>query len=608
MENLSKVLSPLDDLELICEEHGIPCIGFCSNYKCKKPSKYFCMKCIKSGETCITKEKHELVSLSEIMFRFFINEENISNIASKVQEMEKLIKEYNTEEFNNAKIQYKIIAEDNKKFETIKTQILNIINEFIESCKSNNGKTLNNIKNEAKNQLVEDNEGLKLLYKNKIPDKYFADDNKELLISYINSQYKSTPANDLVNIIKFFNDSEKFMDIAKNINDKNYINEVTKLNDEKKKNLESKIDSIFQEFENALDQNLSKIEEEIILPKENPSIYTYYNMSLKFQNDPQELEFKEDICSTAHKTNSIDRVFCAFKSFSGESLVVWGSNSYSIEFYDCEKNQIIKTIPRAHNQTIFSCRHYQDLKQKIDYIITSSYDRHVKVWDCNKSFPVLSIPNAHTGYYIYSVCLLYNSLDESNYVITSVPNEKMKMWDFSGKYLKNFGQDNESTYFIDSYFDKTKKQYYILNANSVDVKSYEFPSGILYHRYKGTPQTWHMSVVVNMTKEGQILIESDGNGNIRMWDFHTAQLLKCIIWQHSLNLRGICLWNDKYLFASGNDYQVKLFDLEEGKFVKTFKGHTSTVCTIEKIMHPKYGGCMISQALDGKLKLWAPKQ
>ena len=117
-----------------------------------------------------------------------------------------------------------------------------------------------------------------------------------------------------------------------------------------------------------------------------------------------------------------------------------------------------------------------------------------------------------------------------------------------------------------------------------------------------------MSVVVNMTKEGQILIESDGNGNIRMWDFHTAQLLKCIIWQHSLNLRGICLWNDKYLFASGNDYQVKLFDLEEGKFVKSFKGHTSTVCTIEKIMHPKYGGCMISQALDGKLKLWAPKQ
>ena len=87
------------------------------------------MKCIKSGETCITKEKHELVSLSEIMFRFFINEENISNIASKVQEMEKLIKEYNTEEFNNAKIQYKIIAEDNKKFEKIKTQILNIINE-----------------------------------------------------------------------------------------------------------------------------------------------------------------------------------------------------------------------------------------------------------------------------------------------------------------------------------------------------------------------------------------------------------------------------------------------------------------------------------------------
>ena len=115
-----------------------------------------------------------------------------------------------------------------------------------------------------------------------------------------------------------------------------------------------------------------------------------------------------------------------------------------------------------------------------------------------------------------------------------------------------------------------------------------------------------MSAIVNETKDGQILLESDGCGRIRIWDFNTAVLIKNIMSQYSLNLRGICLWNDKYLFAAGNDYQVKLFDLEEGKFIKSFKAHTSTVCTIEKIMHPKYGGCLVSQGLDGKLKLWAP--
>ena len=317
---------------------------------------------------------------------------------------------------------------------------------------------------------------------------------------------------------------------------------------------------------------------------------------------------KNQYFSNAHKTNSIDRVFCAFKSFLGEALIVWGSSSNNIEYYDCEKEKIVKTFHQAHSQTVFSCRHYPYVKKRIDYIITSSYDRTVKLWDYNQNSYDLCISNAHGGYYIYSVSILFNIQEDKNYVITSSSNEKMKVWDFKGNYIRNFGQDSESTYFIDVYYSKWKKQYYIINANSVDVKSYEFDTGNLYHKYKGIPQTWHMSAVINETKQGQLLIESDGTGRIRIWDFNTANLLKNIASTYSLNLRGICLWNDRYLFAAGNDYQVKLFDLEEGKFIKSFKGHSSTVCTIEKIKHPKYGGCLISQGLDGKLKLWAPKE
>ena len=114
--------------------------------------------------------------------------------------------------------------------------------------------------------------------------------------------------------------------------------------------------------------------------------------------------------------------------------------------------------------------------------------------------------------------------------------------------------------------------------------------------------------MVNEVKNQQILIESDGNGYIRMWEFHTAIIIKCISSSPTLNLRGICLWNDDYLFAAGNDYQVKLFDLTNGKFLKSFKGHTSTVCSLDKVVHPKYGECLISQGLDGKLKLWVCSQ
>ena len=605
MESLSEIFSPFDDLEIICEEHGLPCIGLCCNYCCKEKTKFLCMKCVKSGNTCITKERHELITLSEMLYRFFLIEENKSVNILHIQEMEQIINEWKLEDLEKVTQNFKSMQGQNyKKFDIIKTMTSNLIKDIIQAIKEQNINKLNEINFKSKNipnQVEKD-----LLFKMYIPPENITK-NKDDIIKYINNKYESKNANDFVNQVKFLFDTHQFIKVAKNINDQIYINQLTNITEDKKEKLNSKIDSILKDLEADLDSKLSLVEEEIILSTENPSIYTSYNFSFKLQNDPQELVFKKDICSNAHKTNSIDRVFCAFKSFLGEALIVWGSSNNNIEYYDCEKEKIVKTFHQAHSQTIFSCRHYPYVKKRIDYIITSSYDRTVKLWDYNQNTYDLCISNAHGGYYIYSVSVLFNIQEDKNYVITSSSNEKMKVWDFKGNYIRNFGQDSESTYFIDVYYNKMKKQYYIINANSVDVKSYEFDTGNLYHKYKGIPQTWHMSAVINETKQGQLLIESDGTGRIRIWDFNTANLLKNIASTYSLNLRGICLWNDRYLFAAGNDYQVKLFDLEEGKFIKSFKGHSSTVCTIEKIKHPKYGGCLVSQGLDGKLKLWAPK-
>ena len=608
MEILNQFLSPLDNIEYICDTHGIPCIGVCSYSSCKEKTKFLCIKCIKEGNTCITKEKHELVTLSEMIYRFFLKMENKSLDLIQIQTMEKIIKKLTGEDFDNILSNYDEVKSINaKKYDEIKKILSDIITEFIQTFKDNNISELNNLKFKVKNLPdFNNNPDIKLIFSMKLPNDLNIK-KKENLIKYVNDKYKNTPSTDLVNQAKLLNDSYKVTKLARTFNNKITTNEISTLNEEKQKNLEEKIDSILNDFETKFDEELSKLEKKFILSKENPSIYTYYDLTTKFINDPNELVFKQDICSNSHKTNSIDRVFCAFKSFNGEPLVVWGSTALNIEFYDCNKEKIVKTIYQAHKQTIFSCRHYADIRLRIDYIITSSNDRSVKVWDATKDNYVLYIPNVHNGYYIYSVSLLCHLHQEKNYVITSCPNEKMKVWSFTGMYMYNFGQSNESTYFIDVFYNKNQKKYFIINANSNDVKSYYFESGDLYHKYKGTPQTWHMSAVVNNINDIFALIESDGNGTIRIWNFDTAELLKSIT-AHSINLRGICLWNDKYLFAAGNDSQIKLFNLEEGKFVKSFKGHTSTVCTIEKIMHPKYGGCLISHALDGKLKIWSPPQ
>ena len=606
MESLSELLSPFDDLELFCEEHGIPCIGLCSNYMCNEKIKFLCMKCIKSGNTCITKEKHELITLAEMLYRFFIKEENKSIDLLEIQTMNQIIKDYEKGELNNILIQFKSIKEQStEKMNQIKDVFNNIITSLIENFKYKNNEKLDELVKMSKENYDNDKE-YKLMLDIKMPevDKKNLDHNQKL-IDFMNNGYKLSSPQNFINSVKFLYDTNKFIETSQKLNHKIYTNEIiSNSNEEKKKLLENKIDLLLNELEQKFDKKMEQIEKEIILPKENASIYLSNNTSIKFTKDAKELVYKEDICSSAHKTNSIDKVFCAFKSFSGESLVVWGTPQYNIEFYDLGKGQIIKTIQRAHNQTIFSCRHYPHMKNRIDYLISSSYDRTVKVWDIKTFSYIVNISNAHSGNYIYSVSVLCDEKDDTNYIITSAPNEYMKIWDFSGKYIRNMGQNDESTYFIDVYFDNKEKRNYILNANSVDVKSYSFKNGELYHKYKGTPQTWHMSAVVNETKNQHILIESDGNGYIRMWNFHTGILIKSITSSPTLNLRGICLWNDDYLFAAGNDYQVKLYDLTQGKFIKSLKGHTSTVCSIEKVVHPKYGECLISQGLDGKLKMW----
>ena len=608
MNSITELLSPLDDLEIICEEHGIPCLGLCSNILCKEKTRFLCMKCIKSQNTCITKEKHELVSLSEMLFRFMKKKEESKEIIIKdIQKMDTIIKEYDKNELNNILIQFKSIKEE-KSIKIIEAKLCDLIKNFIESFKIKNNYKLEKLKRYSKTNTNNEND-IKILLNIRMPEIDNNINSNKKLKEIIKNGCKLSSTKNFVNSIKLLNNKNKLTNIEKNLNKKIYVNNVcsniSNINNNKLK-LENKIDLLLNEMEKKFDEKMEQIEKSIILPNEDKSMYISFKSSfISFSSDPSNLEYKEDICNTAHRFNSIDKVFCAFKSFSKESFIVWGTPFYTIEFFNIEKNKVINTIKNAHSNIIYSCRHYQDKKNQDDFIITSSYDKYVKVWNLKTFSCILNIPNTHNNNYIYSACILCDENENINYVISSSPNDFMKIWDFNGRLLNRLGQSDGNTYFIDTFYDNQNKTYYILNGNSTDVKSYTFKDGELYKRYKSNPQSWHMSIIVYENKERHILIESDGNGYIRMWDFHKANLIKSILSSNFVNLRGICLWNEKYLFAASNDHQIKLIDLINGKYVKFYKEHTSTVCTLEKIIHNKYGECLVSQGLDGKIKIWA---
>ena len=607
MESLNVKLSPIDEHNFYCSVHDNLFIGVCGNSLCKE-KRLICMKCIENKETCITKESHELISLSEFFYRFFLKQENKSLDLDYLNSRIELISDIDKNE----------VLKGIKEFHN---QTISTFNKFNNSLRAKIESELNVLKEKQE--------------KNFSDIQKFSDD-------FTNNDYDNfiVPLNDLFNhpILKNNNKEESNLDtlislfdenkIEFNLNKKEAIDFMFKIMNfnvlsekvsqmVKYCKLEESIDNYdFQKLENKIDNNLasleklfdeqvSKIESKITIERESVS-YMKPNQVVKFNSSPDNFVFIKDISDTAHVSNSIDSVFCAFKTLKGENLVAWGTPGLTIEILDLKQNKITKSIKSAHSRTIFSCRNYIDVVNSNDLIISSSYDKSVKVWSYKDNWSnIVNIQSASNGNYIYSVCVLSDKHERKNYIISSCPCEFMKVWDFNGKHIKEFGTNTESTYFVDSWYYNKNETYYIINANSVDVKSYVFKTGLLYKTYKTSPSNWHMSAIVYQLPEVTQLIESDGSGTVRIWDFHTANLLKSISLVLGYNLRGICLWNEKYLFGAGSDCHIKMFDLKAGTFVKDFKSHTKTACSIQKIIHPQYGECLISHSLDGKLKLWA---
>ena len=109
------------------------------------------------------------------------------------------------------------------------------------------------------------------------------------------------------------------------------------------------------------------------------------------------------------------------------------------------------------------------------------------------------------------------------------------------------------------------------------------------------------------SKEMIKLIESSGDGFVRIWKFHTGELLNKIKIGKN-ELRGLCLWNSNYLFVGCTDNSIKLVELKNGIIIKSLTGLNNEVCTIKKIVHPIFGECILIQGWENdQIKLWVTK-
>ena len=324
------------------------------------------------------------------------------------------------------------------------------------------------------------------------------------------------------------------------------------------------------------------------------------------EDEKIKFEFKKDIAKNAPSYCSATQMFSAFKTVKGETIAAWVTKEKSIELYDLEKETPIKTIKDAHTKDIHTCRHFLDVKSNSDLLITCAYDKSVKVWNIEKmEKPIITIENAHSNGYIFTACLLSHEKMNENYIISGADDEGIKIFDFNGKFLDKKVKVNDYVNLLDVYFYKREKKFCIINANSHDIRIYNFDDLKVYKTYIEKNASSHAHVVVyENEKDDQVqLIDSDMKGFIHIWDFNTEECLKTIFLQTIIN--GICLWDSEHVVCTGRDQKIKIVDLKEGRIVRLLTGHEKDTLSVQKINISKYGDCIVSHGKDGLLKVWS---
>ena len=326
--------------------------------------------------------------------------------------------------------------------------------------------------------------------------------------------------------------------------------------------------------------------------------------------------FKEIPKDSYSFPNELNNTFAVFRTIDNLLYLVFSDNMKNIIFFDLINNKVVSIIKKAHKDFITNFIHFLDKKNKRNLLLSiSADDRNIKLWNINICECLLNIEKIYSKGQIYSACFL----DDNNqiFIITShnsnfVTPEYIKVYDLNGKKIKDLNDSRESTNYIYCFYDDKLSKNFIIRGKNGNLNSYDYKEDKRYKDYydedAGLMNNRYIHFVINVkeTEIGKNLVEliaSHHDSNIRIWNFHSGQLMKKI--KIGINLGGICLWKNKFLFSACKNGTIKFVDLENGKIVQNLDAQPGQIINIEKINHPIYGTCLISQNLgNNKIKFW----
>ena len=285
----------------------------------------------------------------------------------------------------------------------------------------------------------------------------------------------------------------------------------------------------------------------------------------------------------------IDRTFTVFKSLKNEYLLIYSYSenykNYSLKCYDILKDKSMTKVQNAHSERIFTCSHFLDKYNMRDLLITSAFDKKIKIWNITNNFQVIYEKKPDYYFKENTYLLSENILSDKNkiYLIVSAYEINSNGYDLlyynTSKKIdwRHFENSRDNTNFLDIFYNNGNPE--IITANLGNVKIYNFQNKNLIKLFhdNNNKLNYLSAIVKKDSFNNKNIIVSAGDGLLRIWDYNNPDnLLQAIKTYLNVWLIGLELINDRYLLAAGADGNIKEFDLKKNFMSRNLNRNNST--------------------------------
>jgi len=265
------------------------------------------------------------------------------------------------------------------------------------------------------------------------------------------------------------------------------------------------------------------------------------------------------------KINTDNSNFCVFKSIENIYYLVY-VNKYDIISYNLNDMKIQNKITINYNEYLDCYHHimghFFDKINKRDLILIRTY-LGMLIFNFNS----LECLFSHKNYKIVG-CLFFDK--NKIFIYTqeySSINCKDTFTDLNEKKVKKF--PSITAYFSNSYYDDNKDESFIILGTEKNIKSYIYCSNNIkvYHEFSDGTEIRHNYVMIKKEKEITKLFDGSNDGYIRIWNFHTGELLNKILICKNYRVLGFDFLDDKYIICGNSKDIIEIFDIETKKFI-----------------------------------------